>query len=183
MPSLKEILILIFVLFSCLIIAFSNSNTDIKTAKKKNTAVIKTQDKPLILSEETKMPENKQNNDSSAKTMTKQENIVNPSPNEVLLTTPVFNATLSLKTILDEVENLSSELKLEFENLQKQKENCSSCGSQSEDLPSSPFICATILSAPGGGGCSCASLGCTPPVGPWCVNPCCCVCCPPCCGG
>lgn len=82
----------------------------------------------------------------------------------------------SLEEVLTEVENLSSELKSEFEQIQTQNKNCSTCGQTENASP-----CATVLAQLGGGICNCATLGCTPWYGPWCVHPCCCVCCPVCC--
>lgn len=86
---------------------------------------------------------------------------------------------LSLEDILSEIENLSSDLKLEFE----EKESCSGC-SQSDG--SSPSICSTILSSAGVSGCTCANT-----MGVCCAgdpdhcscsnHPCCCVCCDDCC--
>ena len=180
MPSLKDILILIFVLAGCLIIAFSGQEQPLQQIKETNNEVV--QDSRVIPTTIF----------SSEETITETDSPVRKSAAPASPKSKVFGALsetdysetdntklfLSLETVLAEVENLSSELKLEFEYIQEQKENCPSC-SQPEN--SSPSICAVILAAPGGGACNCGTLNCTPEKGTWCVHPCCCVCCAACC--
>jgi len=93
---------------------------------------------------------------------------------------------LSIESVLSGIESLSSDLKLEFENIQEEQVNCPTCAKTekpSEILITPDSTCATIITvAAGGGECNCGNLGCTPPPpAPQCVNPCCCVCCAACC--
>ena len=186
MLPLKEILILASVLLTSLIIVFispdtpNNNNKNIQdtTGTARDFLVFKNEIvapliNPLNSAQQTVFDENQiikyipapaDKNENLSKSNTDSDNTIIP---------------LSLETILFEVENLSSDLKLEFENIQKQKENCPTCG-QTEQY--SPSVCATILMSPGGVGCTCAPPCCyPPPIGCICAHPCCCVCCPPCC--
>lgn len=197
MPSLKEILILIFVLFGCLVIALTNykqpvsENLQQTETSKAILSETPHQVKALIwgetkdLEERTdKQPQDdKKNQHVSENPELVQGNPQQAAESDEKIRSPDFSqdkvspeTTLSLENILAEVKNLSSDLWLEFQTIRQ--EDCPSC-SQPEDSQFS--ICATILTSPGAGACNCATLGCTPPVGPWCVHPCCCVCCPPCC--
>lgn len=183
MPSLKEILILIFVLLSCLVITLTNYKQPVSENPQQtetSEAILSEtpyQVKALIwgetkdLKERSENPELVQGNPQQAEES--DEKIRSPDFSQDKVSPEII---LSLENILAEVKNLSSDLWLEFQTIRQ--EDCLSCP-QSEDSQFS--ICATILTSPGAGACNCATLGCTPPVGPWCVHPCCCVCCPPCC--
>ena len=198
MLSLKEILISIFVLLVCLII-FSSHNERTQPVLPQNEVLKESQAGPVLPALQNPQPipalvwEQVENlNEDKVKNLKSSQdnpqlleqssqpeikNTANQSDNQDK-TNPQI--TPSLKTILVEVENLSSDLWLEFKNIhQKGQQDCPGC-SQPESPP--PSICATILTSPGAGPCNCSTLGCTPPVGPWCVHPCCCVCCPVCCG-
>jgi len=197
MPSLKDILILIFVLFGCLVITlFSYKqpvSENLQQAKTSKAILSETsyQVKALIWGEtkdlkekSDKQPQDDEKNQQIFENYEFTQGNRQPAEESGGKTrSPDFSqddinpeTTLSLETILAEVKNLSSDLWLEFQTIHQ--EDCPSC-SQSEDSQFS--ICATILASPGVGACNCATLGCTPPVGPWCIHPCCCVCCPPCC--
>jgi vacuolar-type H+-ATPase subunit I/STV1 len=195
MLSFKEILILIFVLFGCLVITFSHTNqsinqpSDIKDIEEENikaTDSDKSRDKISGLFREIDDSKISQTQSRQAEPPSQLSADVNLSIEEITPISKVAETgnitnseiTYSLEDILAEVENLASELKLEFANIQAQKESCSSCG-QTENL--SPSICATILTAAGGVGCSCAPPCCIPGEGCPCAHPCCCVCCQLCC--
>jgi hypothetical protein len=201
MPSLKEILILMFVLFGCWLIAFSASNQSVseqgnipytekenitsKNAKENQQQIFNLINNKSQLIKQPGYPAIKRPF-ADIPTMTEQGSrakITNlTSPDTKNQNNVNEQASLSLETVLAEVENLVSDLKLELNNAQYQTESCPSCNTgenKSENLTTS--ICAAILATPGGGGCSCASLGCLPETGPLCVHPCCCVCCPSCC--
>lgn len=184
MPSLKEIIVLVSVLLVSLIIVFSSpeqlddKNKDIQLGAESSNNI-------SIFKNKTKQSDEKDN---------QMQNVI-PNRSQIFESVPILANNqektyqtntdniysiipLSLEIVLDEVKNLSFDLRLEFNKIRKQKENCPTCG-QSEQ--SSDSVCATILASPGGGICSCASLGCLPEKGPTCVHPCCCVCCIPCC--
>jgi len=86
---------------------------------------------------------------------------------------------LSLENILAEIDQMAAKLKIKFEKSQKQ--TCSTCGNNQSQAETSEIPTCSAILAVGAGACNCATLGCTPPTGPWCVNPCCCVCCVACC--
>lgn len=182
MLSLKEILILSLVLCGSLIIFFSHyqpptdQNQEQKTAEQISSPVVEDIEiKISTLSQRESQPTEElieELTKESPLSMEQTETEDDPSPS---LKTP----SLSLENILAEVENLSSDLWFEYQSIRQEKNGQNCC--QPENSPSS--ICTTILAAPGPGGmlCNCATLGCTPPHGPWCVHPCCFACCQACC--
>ncbi|MEA2113342.1 MAG: hypothetical protein U9P63_01635 [Patescibacteria group bacterium] len=202
MPSLKEIFILVFVLFGSLAIVLSSpgqqgdKNKNIQPPKNINSgfSVFKSETKQFNKSNQNKIaapPETSLNNKQQAVldknqaiedisiVANNQESSSAFAKNDINIITP-----LSPEIVLSEAKNLSSDLKLEFEKIQERKENCPTCG-QTEQ--SSGSICTTILASPGGGGCNCdnAMGPCytdTPYGRVWhCAGLCCCACCPVCC--
>ncbi len=139
MPSLKDILILIFVLFGCLVITlFSYKqpvSENLQQAKTSKAILSETsyQVKALIWNETKDLEErtnnqpqnNEENQNESRSPEPIQNNSQQAKESDEIIRNP--ETILSLETILAEVENLASELKLEFENIQKQKESCPSC--------------------------------------------------------
>ncbi|MBL7154945.1 MAG: hypothetical protein ISS88_00355 [Candidatus Portnoybacteria bacterium] len=193
MPSLKEILILIFVLFGCLVIFLSSPSQSVnqpsnklqpdeESSQNENSSLFgdiwKLNSHAFQQVEQTEEINNYSLSEASETSKVKEDNAFDALTQTDYSNNAIDQTTLSLEIVLAEVENLSSDLKLEFENIQAQEESCPIC-SQSENP--SPSICATILAAPGIGACNCATLGCTPEKGTWCVHPCCCVCCAVCC--
>lgn len=187
MPSSRELIILISVLLVSLIVALigpyppsDNGNKDIQSNAENNNNISVFKNKTEQFNKQSNQMQNIISSEDQI-----VENISVPENNqEKTYQTNTDNSytiiPLSLEAVLNEIENLSSDLKLEFDKIRKQKENCPTCNQQEK---SSFSTCATILTAPGGGGCSCESLGCLPEEGPQCTDPCCCVCCAPCCGG
>ena len=184
----KEKITLILVLISCLIIAIfspelvknkqtENNDGEIKQIKNENIDLFKniwsfndqnTNKEIRIINSIIPNPTEENNNAQKTENSNPQNPIIN---------------TMSIESVLSGIESLSSDLKLEFENIQEKQADCPTCAETEEqsEIPITPnSTCATIISA-GGGACNCASLGCTPPNGPWCVHPCCCVCCVACC--
>jgi len=184
----KEKITLIFVLISCLIIAIfspglinkkeiENNNKEIEQNKNENIDLFK--NIWSFNSQETN--EQIESANPIADSSLKEDN--NTEDTRKTDTQNSSASAISIKNILSQIENLSSDLKLEFENIQKEQAGCPTCAKTEKpsEVPITPdSTCATIIAA-GGGGCNCASLGCTPPIGPWCVHPCCCVCCIACC--
>lgn len=178
MPSLKEILILILVLFGSLVIVLANPNqsTNQQLEEENPTAQYNLNNNRInVIKQIENIPQQEITANPLIAPPHQEQKPQSETIETTLQTTP--KTTLSLETVLAEIENLSSELKLEFENIQKQKQDCPSCSQSEESLG----ICATILAQLGGGACNCGTLHCTPPHGPWCVHPCCCVCCAACC--
>jgi len=180
----KEILILIFVLVGCLVIVFSDfgqSDNKLQSVEEPSQKEIPVPSQSLGIFQQIQESSHPTIDYSVAETNSVEENdnfetiTSRPEENTEILS----QASLSLEDILAEVKNLSSDLKLEFENIKNQKESCPSCGQSENTLTS---ICTTILGSPGGMVCNCATLGCTPPPpAPWCVHPCCWACCQACC--
>lgn len=145
MPSLKEILILIFVLFGCLVIALTNYkqpvNENPQQAEIPKAILSETpyQVKALIWGETKDLKErtDKQpRDDEKNQHISKNSELIQDNPQQVEesnkeIEGPDFSqdSALSLETILAEVGNLASDLKLEFETI-RQSENCSTCGQE-----------------------------------------------------
>jgi len=183
----KEKLTLIFVLIGCLIIflfspelvknkQIENNDGEIKQVKNENIDLFKniwsfndqdTNKEIGIINSIIPNPTEENNNTQKTES---------PNPQN-----PIINI-MSIESVLSGIENLSSDLKLEFENIQEEQANCPTCAKieKPSEIPITPdSTCATIMAA--AGACNCGSLGCTPPTGTWCVHPCCCVCCAACC--
>lgn len=179
MLSKRDLFILFLVLISAAVIFFANNG---KTANKENQEreISEKQNQSyqsIIFFQES----NKEKNEENTENLISEEELKINTDNKLSVLQTVSKEKIvskkieeipSLNDVLAEVNNLASDLKLEFEKYQQEKDSCPDCSK-------SGSTCATILSAVGA--CNCASLGCTPPHGPWCVNPCCCVCCPACC--
>jgi|GEM_PF-2055755 len=207
MSSLKEILILIFVLLGCLVIAFNNYKQPV------NENLQQTETFKAILSEtsyqvkdliwnEIKNPEERSENkdffgyrpidkqpqdDEKNQHVSENPELVqgNSQPAEKYdkkIGSPEFSRdNISPKTTLS-LETILAEAKnlssdLWLEFQTIRQQDCPSC---SQPKNSSPSICATILNVAGGPGCSCAPPCCYPWGCP-CSHPCCCVCCSFCC--
>ncbi len=183
----KEKFTLIFVLISCLMIAiFSPGLINNKQIENNNKVVEQNKNEDISLFKNIWGFSSKDTNeqiedaDSIISIIERNDNIqnteeANPQNNTISI--------ISIESVLSGIENLSSNLKLEFENIKEEQADCPTCTgteSSSEIIITPDSTCATIISV-GGGACNCASLGCTPPNGPWCVHPCCCVCCAACC--
>lgn len=151
MLSLKEILILIFVLFGCLVIALANYKQPVsenpQQAETSKAILSETpyQVKALIWGEtndlEEKSDKQTQDDEKNQHVSGNLELVQgNPQPAEESggqIRSPEFSQdnispeiTLSLETILAKVKNLSSDLWLEFQTIRQ--EDCPSC-SQPED--------------------------------------------------
>lgn len=142
MPSLKEILILIFVLFGCLVITFTNYNQpvseNIQQTETSKTILSETpyQVKALIWGETKDLEERSEKqpqDDEKNQYVSENLELVQGNPQQAEESCGEIRSpetTLSLETILAEVKNLSSDLWLEFRTIRQ--EDCPSCA-QSED--------------------------------------------------
>jgi len=179
MPLFKKNLTPIFVLAGCLIIAFFSYNwTDNKQIEtnNKDSSVIQEETKELDLFKNIQSI-NSDNSQEENINLSEEKIKENPSDNQNQILTSINteaenteaenNNLLSIEDIITEAENLSLILKNKFDQKKEQ------------ELSNPP--CLGVL-AVSGGVCNCATLGCTPPTGTWCINPCCCVCCAACCG-
>jgi hypothetical protein len=205
MPSsLKEILISILILTGCLVIFLSDygkpASQEVKPTDEQ-IAIEENNDKQKDLNQEEieikifDLFKKETPNEENPNQENSPVNIVEEDKNKEvyeqalpqgierpLIEMPIQStSSLSLEEVLAEVDNLSSDLWLEYQVAQQEK-SCQGCSQEkSSSTSGTSGICATILAAAGGYPCNCATLGCTPPVGPWCVHPCCCACCQVCC--
>lgn len=185
MPKLKENLALISILLCCVILFYASSIlSDNKNDNIQKDAIenIIQNDKDSLNLFKDKWSYEKTFYDNENTDKANDSDIDNKSNNEefkesIILSAPIKEVNeqlLSITSVLLEVGEISEQLKLELENIKEQE--CSTCDQEYDFAPT----CATILAGLSGG-CDCSTLGCTPPIGPWCVHPCCCVCCSACC--
>ncbi len=187
MSLFKKKLSPVLVLTCCLImIFFLYSWTDNKPTKIDNNSASQEETKKLNLfkniqsissdnSQNVRQQDQNSDNNPIKNTNLFEKKIIQDSlddQNKILTSTNTEteienNNFLSIENIITEAENLSLILKKKFDQKQEQ------------ELSNPP--CLGVL-AVSGGACNCVTLGCTPPIGPWCINPCCCVCCVACCG-